>query len=106
MTVLVLANQVAGTVGSQTAVECKTTPFLPGRNNIVATIDTTGSGTAPDYAIEGSDTSATTGFTTLLQSTALGVKKGNVKMCRWMRLTVTTAAGTAGLVSASLEQGV
>ncbi len=105
MTVLVLANQVSGAAASQTAVESLDTPFLPGRA-VEVEIHTTGSGTAPDYIVEGSNTSASSGFTTMLQSTALGAKFGNSIAYRWMRLRIATAAGTAGLVTAVIRQGV
>jgi hypothetical protein len=103
--VSVLAAQVAGTVADQTAVAytAQATPFIPGRV-VVGVIDSgSAAGTAPAYHIQGSNTSASTGFTNLLSSAALGRKVGNITLHKWMRFSIETAAGTAGVgVSAEL----
>lgn len=98
-----LANNVAATAGDKTGVNVgKVTPFLPGRL-VQAHFQTEGaSGTAPVYAIDGSE-DGSTGWTELGTTDKVGHSVIEVKAYPYMRLSVTTAAGTAGLISAWLE---
>jgi hypothetical protein len=99
-----LAESVSATaVAAQTAVSIpfKTTPFLVGRD-VVAAIDPAGVTGSPTFKIQGSVDGTT--YTDLLTSTGLGRKEGTIKTYPYMRFNVT-AAGTAGVVSASLTNG-
>jgi hypothetical protein len=97
-----LANNVAATAGDKSSVNVgKVTPFLPGRK-VQAHIQTEGaSGTAPVYAIDGSEDDTT--FVELGTSIVVGHSVIEVPAYPYMRLSVTTAAGTAGTISAWLE---
>lgn len=99
-----LVTGVAATAGDKTAVEVgNTTPFLPGRD-VVAHIDLDGAtGTDAVIAIDGSDDNVT--FTADVATyTGLGHSSVSVKCYKYMRASVTTAAGTtAGLLSVWLE---
>ncbi len=96
-TVLSLAAQVAGSVATQTAVALDDTPFIPGRKVVAVINSGSAAGTAPSYIIEGSNTAADSGYSTLLESVLFGTAVANVKACKWMRFRVATAAGTPGV---------
>ena len=101
----VLADNVAGTVADQTAVESNKTPFLPGRV-VGAHISTGGiTGTVPSIIIESSPDGTT--WTTVLTCNQIdGGKVGNVVCAKYMRAGVETAGGTtAGRYSAWLSAG-
>ena len=95
MSISVLANDIVAAAGDETPVESMETEFLPGRT-VAAHIHCSGmSGTFPSVKIQGSNTSATTGFVDLLEVANLdGYKVDNVVAYRWMRANVITAAGT------------
>lgn len=99
-----LASGEAATAGDITSVLVgNETPFLPGRD-VVAHIDLDGAvGTDAVIAIDGSDDD-TTWVADLATYTGLGHASVSVKCYKYMRASVTTAAGTtAGLVSVWLE---
>jgi hypothetical protein len=107
MAISMLATQITGGAASQTAVDygIGTTPWVAGRK-VAAHINSgpTAAGTAPSYIIEGSNTAADSGFTTLLESVLFGHKTATVTLYRWMRFRIATAAGTAGVgISAWLD---
>lgn len=87
---------------AQTAVLSDDTPFSPGFN-AVATISLTGATGTPTVKIQGSDDNST--FTDLMTVSAItsNVVKAEVTIKKYMRLNVT-AVGTAGTVSAWLEE--
>jgi len=97
-----LCSGVAATAGDQTAVLVgNTTPFLPGRD-VVAHFESSGSGTAPAYAIDGSDDNST--WVADIATTAeVGHSSVSVKCYKYMRASITTAAGTPGVLSVWLE---
>lgn len=99
MPITMLATQVAGTPATSTEVAfspADATPWMPGRVVTAVITSGTATGTAPSYIIEGSDTAADSGYTTLLESTGFGPKLANVVLKRWMRFRIATAGGTAG----------
>lgn len=99
-----LCSGVAATAGDQTAVLVgNTTPFLPGRD-VVAHFDAEGAtGTAPVYVIDGSDDNSTW-VTDLCTTSEVGHSSVSVKCYKYMRASITTAAGTAaGTLSVWLE---
>ena len=101
----VLADNVAGSVADQTAVESFKTPFLPGRM-VAAHIMTGGiTGTVPSIIIESSPDNST--WTTVLTCNQIaGGKVGMVKCAKYMRAGVETAGGTTdGRYSAWLSSG-
>ena len=101
----VLADNVAGTVADQTAIESNKTPFLPGRM-VAAHIVTGGiTGTVPSILIESSPDDST--YTTVLECDQIsGGKVGMVKCDKYMRAGVDTAGGTtAGRYTAWLSSG-
>lgn len=95
----------AAATAAQTGVACNKTPLMAGRD-VVATISfgpgTTGS---PVVKIQGSVDAAFTTPVDLLTSSGLNSKSGTVICMPYMRANVTTA-GSAGLYSASIENGV
>ena len=97
-----LLSGVAATTGDQTSVDVGgTTPYVPGRDAI-AHFQSSGSGTAPLYTIDGSDDNST--WTDAIASTVeVGHSSVSVKCYRYMRVGITTAAGTAGVLSVWLE---
>lgn len=100
-----LANGVAATAGDKTSVLVgNTTPFLPGRD-VVAHIDLDGAtGTDAVIAIDGSDDDSTW-VADVATYTGLGHATVSCKVYKYMRASVTTAAGTAaGLLSVFLEE--
>lgn len=99
-----LANGVAASVGDKTAVLVgMQTPFLPGRD-VVAHIDLDGAtGTNAVIAIDGSPDNSTW-TADVATYTGLGHTSVSCKVYKYMRASVTTAAGTtAGLLSVWLE---
>jgi hypothetical protein len=105
MAIQILADNVAGTVADQTAVESNKTPFLPGRV-VEAYIITGGiTGTVPSILIESSPDNTT--WTTVLECDQItGGKVGNVTCAKYMRAGVDTAGGTLpGRYSAWLRSG-
>lgn len=97
-----LCSGVAATAGDQTSVNVgNTTPFLPGRD-VVAHFHSSGSGTDPAYAIDGSDDD-TTWVADIATTVEVGHSSVSCKVYKYMRATVTTAAGTAGVISVWLE---
>lgn len=99
-----LVTGVAASAGDKTSVLVgNETPFLPGRD-VVAHIDLDGAtGTDAVIAIDGSDDDATF-VADLATYTGLGHASVSVKCYKYMRASVTTAAGTtAGLLSVWLE---
>ncbi len=101
----VLATLVAATAADEDAVESNKTPFLPGRV-VGAVIDVdAATGTDAVIVIESSPDDST--YTVVLTHTGIGGQTvGNVKCDKYMRSSVTTAAGTvAGTYSAYLLSG-
>lgn len=93
-----LFTSAAGTAGDKDSVEIGgDSPFEVGKP-ITILLFSTGSGTAPVYAIDGSDDDST--FEELGTSEVVGLSVITVPCRKFMRLSVTTAAGTAGTVSA------
>jgi len=78
-----------------------TTPFLPGRD-VVAHFESSGSGTAPAYAIDGSDDDSTW-VADIAASIVVGHSSVSCKVYKYMRASITTAAGTPGVLSCWLE---
>jgi len=106
MSVIVLAASVAATAGDKTAVLVGTeTPFLPGRY-VEYEIDLdAATGTDAVIAIDGSDDNDTF-VADLATYTGIHRKVGMVKCYKYMRASVTTAAGTlAGTVHVALRSG-
>jgi len=100
-----LAVGEAATAGDITAVEVgKVTPFMPGRT-VRAIFSAHGqTGTAPAWAIDGSEDNSTWVADIATSVVAAGVEAVDVICYRYMRASVTTAAGTlAGTLSVHLE---
>lgn len=101
------AAGVAATAGDSTSVNVgNKTPFLPGRT-VRAIFDARGqAGTDPVYQIDGSDDD-TTWVSDVCASNVTkgdGITAVDVTCYRYMRVTVTTAAGTtAGTLGVHLE---
>ncbi len=99
-----LADAEAATAQDFTAVDLgKKTPYLPGRTVSAHFVGINNTGTAPVYAVDGSDDNSS--WTELVTS---AVQDGHdvldVICQRYMRGSVTTASGTlAGVVSIYLE---
>jgi len=97
-----LVSGAAATAQDFTAVLVgNTTPFLPGRD-VVAHFYSTGSGSAPAYAIDGSSDNSTW-VADIATSVAVGQSSKSCKVYKYMRASITTAAGTAGILSVWLE---
>jgi len=95
----------AATAGDKTAVDLGSkTPFLPGRT-VNAVFHAHGqTGTAPAWAIDGSSDNSTWVADIATSVVAAGVEAKPVVCYRYMRASVTTAAGTlAGTLSITLE---
>lgn len=104
MTLLVLADNVAGTAAAQTSVDsADTTPFITRRVVEAYIIQNGMTGTVPSITIQSSPDNSV--WTTVLTLATLGGGKfGNVTCERYMRANVATAAGTlAGRYSAFLR---
>ena len=102
---LVLADQVAATAAEEDAVELSATPFLPGR--VVDAVIHVDAATGTDAVIEIESSPDDSTYTTVLTHTGIGgITVGNIKCDKYMRSSVTTAAGTvAGNYSAYLQAG-
>jgi len=103
-TVEILA-QAAASAGDKTAVAVGgKTPFLPGRKARAVFTASGNTGTAPAYAIDGSDDNST--WTADIATSAVqdGVDEVEVVCYKYMRASVTTESGTAaGTLSVYLE---
>lgn len=99
-----LLSGAAATAGDKASVDVGgTTPFVPGRDAIVHFDAEGATGTAPLYVIDGSDDD-TVWVSDLATTVAVGHSSASVKCYRYMRASVTTAAGTAaGTLSVWLE---
>lgn len=106
-TVTLLAAGTAATAGDKTAVDVGgKTPFLPGRKARAIFNAVGQTGTAPVYQIDGSDDNSTFTADVCDSNVVLGagVTAVECKCYRYMRVTVTTAAGTAaGTLGVHLE---
>lgn len=104
-TVTLLAAGTAATAGDKTAVNVGgKTPFLPGRKCRVVFNAVGQTGTAPAYAVDGSDDGTT--YTADVATCVLGAGQTVVEaVCyKYMRPSVTTAAGTvAGTLGIHIE---
>ncbi len=101
-----LLTGVAATAGDKTSINVgNVTPFLPGRV-VRAVFDAHGqTGTAPAWAIDGSDDNVAFTADIAVSVVAAGSEGVPVKCQKWMRVSVTTAAGTlAGTLSVRLEE--
>jgi Zn-dependent M28 family amino/carboxypeptidase len=106
-TVTILAAGTAATAGDKTAVSVGgKTPFLPNRK-ARAIFDAVGqTGTAPVYQLDGSDDNSTWTADVCDSNVVLGAGVTAVECTcyKYMRATVTTAAGTtAGTLGVHLE---
>ena len=102
-TVVLLAAGTAATAGDKAVVTmANNTPFLPGRKARALFIGT-GSGTAPAYNIDGSHDNTT--WVADVCDADVVFPSGAVECTcyEYMRVTVTTAAGTAGTLGVHLE---
>ena len=104
-TVTLLAAGTAATAGDKTAVNVGgKTPFLPGRKCRVVFNAVGQTGTAPAYAVDGSDDNST--WTADIAVCILGAGQTVVEApaYKYMRPSVTTAAGTvAGTLGIHIE---
>ena len=104
-TVQLLAPGTAATAGDVAAVTIgMKTPFLPGRI-ARAVFDARGqTGTAPAWAIDGSVDNSTWVADIATSVVAAGSEEKDVVLYKYMRASVTTAAGTlAGTLGIHLE---
>lgn len=95
-TATLLAAGTAASAGDKTAVNVGgKTPFLPGRKCRVIFNAVGQTGTAPAYAVDGSNDNST--WTADIATCVLGAGQSVVEaVCyKYMRVSVTTAAGTA-----------
>lgn len=107
-TVTLLAAGTAATAGDKTAVSSglNKTPFLPGRKARAIFNAVGQTGTAPVYQIDGSDDNSTWTADVCDSNVVLGagITAVECKCYKYMRVTVTTAAGTAaGTLGVHLE---
>jgi hypothetical protein len=102
-TVTLLASGTAATAGDKAVVTMsKNTPFLPGRKARAVFLGT-GTGTAPVYQIDGSADNSTW-VSDVCDSNVIVANTAVECTCyEYMRVTVTTAAGTAGTLGVHLE---
>jgi len=101
----ILADVVAGTATAEDSVQSNKTPFLPGRmvEAYINVSSTVGDGNAVVKIQSSPDDTA---WTDVLIGGGVSDKVGMVKCDKYMRATVTTAAGTtAGVYSAYLRGG-
>lgn len=100
-----LLAQAAASAGDKTAVNVGgKTPFLPGRKARVIFHAVGNTGTAPAYAVDGSDDNST--WTADIATSAVqdGTDAMEVTCYKYMRASVTTESGTAaGTLSVRLE---
>lgn len=103
-TVTLLSN-AAATAGDKTSVNVGgNTPFLPGRKARVIFEAMGQAGTAPAWAVDGSDDDSTWTADIATSAIAAGVEAKEVVCYKYMRASVTTAAGTtAGTLTVRLE---
>jgi hypothetical protein len=102
-TVTLLVDGTAATAGDKAVVTMsKKTPFLPGRK-ARAVFQGTGSGSAPVYQIDGSPDNSTWTADVCDSDVVLPNTAVECKVYEYMRVTVTTAAGTAGVLGVHLE---
>ena len=103
--VILLAAGTAATAGDKASVEVgMKTPFLPGRvcRGIIDARNQTG--TAPAWAIDGSNDDTTWVADIATSVVADGLDAVDVPCYKFMRVSVTTAAGTvAGTLGVHLE---
>ena len=99
-----LCSGVAATAGDQASVLVgNTTPFLPGRDVVAHILLDDSEGTDAVIAIDGSDDDSTW-VADVATYTGLGHGSVSCKVYKYMRASVTTAAGTtAGVLSVWLE---
>ena len=106
-TKVLLAAATAATAGDKTAVDVGgVTPFLPGRKARAVFNAVGQTGTAPVYQIDGSADNSTWVSDVCDSNVVLGAGITAVECTcyRYMRVTVTTAAGTdAGTLGVHLE---
>jgi len=102
---LVLADKVAATAADEASVESNKTPFLPGRT--VGAVIHVDAATGSDAVIEIESSPDDSVWSTVLTHTGIGgITVDNIKCDKFMRSSVTTAAGTiAGNYSAYLQSG-
>jgi len=100
-----LAHLEAASAQDFTAVDLgKKTPYLPGRMVTAHFIATGNTGTAPAYAIDGSDDNVAWTADIAVSVVQEGHDVVDCPAYRYMRGTVTTASGTAdGVLSIFLE---
>jgi hypothetical protein len=102
-TVTLLAAGTAATAGDKGVVTMAgKTPFLPGRK-ARAIFTGTGTGTAPVYQIDGSADNSTWISDVCDADVIVANTAVECKVYNYMRVTVTTAAGTAGVLGVHLE---
>lgn len=103
-TVTLLSN-AAATAGDKTAVKVGgLTPFLPGRKARVIFNAVGQAGTAPAWAVDGSDDNSIWTADIATSVVAEGEEAKEVVCYKYMRASVTTAAGsTAGTLTVRLE---
>lgn len=103
-TVTLLATGTAASAGDKASVNVGgKTPFLPGRK-ARAIFNGTGSGSAPVYQIDGSADDSVWVADVCDSDVVLGGQNAVEVTCyQYMRVTVTTAAGTAGTLGVHLE---
>jgi len=93
-----ILESAAGSTGAKASVDLGgKTPFEVGKP-ITISMFSTGSGTAPQYDVEGSDDDST--WELLGSIDTVGLTTASVTCRRYLRVNVDTAAGTAGLISA------
>lgn len=100
-----LLDNAAATAGDKTAVNVGgNTPFLPNRKCRVV-FDARGqTGTAPAYAVDGSDDNSTWTADIATSTVAEGSEAVEAVAYNYMRASVTTAAGTtAGTLTVRIE---
>lgn len=100
-----LMAAAAASAGDKTAVNVGgKTPFLPGRKARVIFEAFGQTGTAPAWAVDGSDDNSTWTADIATSVVADGIDAMEVTCYKYMRASVTTAAGTAaGTLSVRLE---
>lgn len=100
-----LLKGAAATAGDKTAVDVGgKTPFLPNRMCRVIFQAEGQSGTAPAWAVDGSDDNSTWVADIATSVVAAGSEAVECRAYRYMRASVTTAAGTtAGTLSVLVE---
>lgn len=102
---VVLLAQAAASAGDKTAVNVGgKTPFLPGRKARAVFCGQGNTGTAPAYAIDGSDDNDTWVADIATSAVQDGIEEKEVICYPYMRVSVTTESGTAaGTLSVHLE---